>query len=172
MAEPEPRFTATEVFDMLEQAPARIAAATAGVSADDLLEPLESGGWSARDVLAHMRACHRTWGAYIDRILDTDHPAFRAESPRSTIRETDFLTLPFRALQDGFMAERAGLVDRLRAAGPDGLSRTATVKLPGRGAEERTAFYYAHRIAEHEREHVEHIERAMARSASSSVQVT
>ena len=81
MSEPEPRFSWQEALDLLESAPARIEAATSGVPADDLLEPLEPGGWSARDVLGHMRACDHTWGGYIDRILDEDHPSFRAESP-------------------------------------------------------------------------------------------
>ena len=147
---------------MLETAPARIADATSALSAQYLVEPLEPGGWSARDILAHMRACNQTWGTYIERILEEDHPTFRAESPRSTIRKTDFLTLPYAALQDAFTAERGDLVARVRAAGTYGLERTATVRMPGRGAEERTASYYAHRIAEHEREHVQHIERATA----------
>ena len=82
---------------MLARGPERIAAATAGITDAALLAPLEDGGWSARDVLGHMRACQQTWGGYIGRILDEDHPAFRAESPRSTIRRTDFLTLPFGA---------------------------------------------------------------------------
>jgi len=147
---------------MLAGGPGRIAAATAGVSAEELLAPLDGGGWSARDVLGHMRACQRTWGGYIARILDEDHPTFRAESPRSTIRRTDFLTLRFAESLDGFIADRAALVTRLRAAGADIESRRALVHLAGRGAEERSAFHYAHRLAEHEREHVTQIERSMA----------
>ena len=108
-----------------------------------------------------MRACNRTWGEYLERILDQHHPTFRAESPRSTIRGTDFLALPFAESLDGFTKDRAALVARIRTAGSEGLARTATVKMPGRGAEERTAFYYADRIADHESEHVQHIERAM-----------
>ena len=161
MGEPEPRFSLTEVLDMLESAPGRIAAATSDVVADELIEPLEPGGWSARDVLGHVRACDRTWGGYIVRILDEDHPSFRAESPRSTIRRVDFLALPFGASLEGFAGDRARLIARLRAVGAD-LARSASVNLPGRGIEERTAAYYAHRLAEHEGEHVRQIERAMA----------
>ena len=162
MSEPEPRFSWEEALDMLESAPARISAATSGVRPDDLLDPLEPGGWSARDVLGHVRACHRTWGGYIDRILDEDHPSFRAESPRSTIRGTDFLSLPFGVSLEAFTRDRARLVARLRAADADALARTANVALPGRGREERTAAHYAHRIVEHEGEHVGQIERVMA----------
>ena len=149
---------------MLESAPSRIAAATSGVPADDLIEPLEPGGWSARDVLGHMRACDRTWGGYIGWILDEDHPSFRAESPRSTIRGTDFLTVPFGESLEAFTRDRARLMARLHVGDDDAvvLARAASVSLPGRGTEERTAAYYAHRLAEHEREHVLQIERAMA----------
>ena len=165
MGEPEPRFTFEEVLELLDNAPSRIEAATAGVPADELLAQLEPGGWSARDILGHIRACDRTWGGYLERILDENHPTFRAESPRSTIRKTDFLALSFAESLEGFMKDRAALVARIRTAGSDGLARAATVKLPGRGAEERTAFYYADRMAEHEREHVQHIERAMPAAA-------
>ena len=151
-----------EVLDLLDAAPSRIAAATATASAAALLEPLESGGWSARDVLGHVRACDRTWGGYIERILDEDDPAFRAESPRSTIRRTDFLTVSFAASLDAFTADRARLLARLRTSDAGALARTARVTLPGRGTEERTAAYYADRLAEHEQEHVHQIERGMA----------
>ncbi len=166
MAEPERHLTMAQVLDLLGAAPARIAAATAGVPEGDLVEPLEPGGWSARDILAHVRACDRTWGGYLVRILDEDHPSFRAESPRSTIRRFDFLTLPFGASLEGFAADRARLMARLHAVDTN-LERTASVTLPGRGTEERTAAYYAHRLADHEREHVRHIERAMAARSSS-----
>ena len=160
MGEPATRFSLDEVVSMLEAAPSRIQAAMAGRSDAELVEPLEPGGWSARDVLGHVRACDRTWGAYVARILDEDHPSFRAESPRSTIRETDFLAVPFGASLRAFTDERARLVVRLRDAGTDRLARTALVTLPGRGKEERSAFHYAHRLAEHEQEHVLHLERS------------
>jgi DinB superfamily len=170
VSEPAPRFTLDQVVEMLAAGPDRIAAATADVSGDELLAPLEGDGWSARDVLGHMRACQHTWGGYIGRILDEDRPTFRAESPRSTIRRTDFLTLPFAESLDGFVADRAALVTRLRAAGPDLESRRAIVQLVGRGAEERSAFHYAHRLAEHEREHVMQIERSMGARRGSRVE--
>ena len=162
MSEPAPRFARDEALVRLASAPARIAAACARVPADQLLQAIEIGGWSARDVLGHLRACDRTWGGYIERILDEDHPAFRGESPRSTIRRMDVLTVPFGVSLEAFTADRARLVARLRAADATTLARTASVTLPGRGTEERSAAYYADRLADHEDEHVRHIEREMA----------
>ena len=161
MSEPEPRFSWQEALDLLESAPARIEAATSGVPADDLLEPLEPGGWSARDVLGHMRACDHTWGGYIDRILDEDHPSFRAESPRSTIRRTDVLSVPFGASLAAFTHDRARLIARLRAADATTLARTATVLAAWPGPRGTDGRDYAHRIVEHEGEHVRNIERVM-----------
>lgn len=151
-----------EALDVLATNPDRITAATAGVSVDSLHEPLEAGGWSARDVLAHVRACDRTWGGYIVRILDEDAPTFRAESPRTTIHRTDFLEQVFADSLRAFLADRVRLVARLREAAEADFARTATVSIPGLGKQPRSVLYYADRLAVHEQEHVRHIERAMA----------
>ncbi len=81
-----------------------------------------------------MRACDHTWGGYIGRILDEDHPSFRAESPRSTIRRTDVLSVPFGVSLEAFTRDRARLVGRLRAADENTLARTASVRCPAGGA--------------------------------------
>lgn len=132
-------------------------------------EPLEAGGWSARDILGHIRACDRTWGGYIVRILDEQHPSFRAESPRSTIHRTDFLAQPFDDSLAAFTRDRARLMARLRAAdaaGVDDLSRTAAVKIPGLGIEDRSVRYYVDRLADHEGQHVRQIEREISSRSS------
>ena len=162
MATPARRFSFIEVLEILESSPGRLAAAADGRSEDALHEPFEPGGWSARDILGHLRACQRTWTRYLERILDEDHPTFRYESPRSTIRRTDLLALRYRDSLDGFTADRARLIGRLRQLAADELERTASVKVSGGRIQEHTAFSYAHRMTEHEREHVEHLERALS----------
>jgi hypothetical protein len=158
--EPTARYSISEGLDLLERAPARIAAASAGASAKALLEPLEPGGWSARDILGHIRACDRTWGGYILRILEDDHPTFRAESPRSTIHRTDVLDQPFAVSLAAFTDDRARLMARLCEVDAAAFARTAAVKIPARGIEERSALYYVDRMAAHEEEHVRHLERS------------
>jgi hypothetical protein len=162
VGQPRQGSSLVEVLDILESSPARLAIAAAGRSDDALHQPLEPGGWSASDILGHLRACQRTWSGYLERILDEDHPSYRYESPRSTIRRTDYLTLPYGESLEGFAADRERLLARLRSIDPSVLDRTATVKLSGGRVQQHTAFSYAHRMAEHEREHVDHIERAMA----------
>lgn len=68
---------------------------------------------------------------------------------------------PFAASLEAFELDRARLMARLRGADAGDLARTATVQIPARGIEERSALYYADRLAAHEREHVRQIERAM-----------
>jgi hypothetical protein len=162
VGQPRPGFSFIEVLDILESSPARLAVAAAGRSGDALHLPLEPGGWSARDIVGHLRACQRTWSGYLERILDEDHPSYRYESPRSTIRRTDFLTLSYGASLEGFAADRERLVARLLSIDPADLERTATVKVSGGRVQQHTAFSYAHRMAEHERDHVEHLERALS----------
>jgi hypothetical protein len=158
MVRPPPGFSFIEVMGILETSPARLTAVAEGRPDDALHEPLEAGGWSARDILGHLRACQRTWGTYLERILDEDQPTFRYVSPRSTIRQTDFLALPYRVSIAGFSADRARLLARLRTLGSGELDRVASVKVSGGRTQRHTAFSYAARIAEHEREHVEHLE--------------
>jgi hypothetical protein len=166
VGQPRPGFPFTDVLDILESSPARLAVAATGRTDDALHEPLESGGWSARDILGHLRACQRTWTGYLERILDEDHPSYRYESPRSTIRRTDFLTLSYGVSLERFAADRERLVARLRSIDPADLERTASVTVSGGRVQQHTAFSYVHRMAAHEREHVDHIERAMATELS------
>jgi len=162
MARPEAASSLIEVLGILESSPGRLRAAAADRPDHVLHDPLEPGGWSARDILGHLRGCQRTWTAYLERILDEDHPTFRYESPRTAIRRTDLLTLPFHVSLDGFAEEREPLVLRLRSIDPADLERTATVKVSGGRVQQHTAFSYAHRLADHERNHVEHLEGALA----------
>ena len=162
MAEPATRLTLPETLDILASTPGRIAEATAGVDAGALLEPLEADGWSARDILGHLRACHQTWAGYVTRILDEDEPSFRAENPRTTIHRTDFLSIAFRDSLAGFTSDRDPFVARLQSTSDEDLARVANVRIPGMGLQTRSAFHYVHRMAEHERQHVRHIEQMLA----------
>ncbi len=68
---------------MLANGPARLAALTADLLPAQLLAPPEPGEWSARDVLAHQRACSDMWGKYIVQILSEDTPVIKAVNPRT-----------------------------------------------------------------------------------------
>ena len=57
--------TIEQILTMLAAAPSRLADLTEGLPPAQLLAPPEPGEWSARDVLAHLRACADMWGKYI-----------------------------------------------------------------------------------------------------------
>ena len=67
-------LTIEQNLTLLAAAPARLADLTNGFSRAHLLTPPEPGAWSARDVLAHLRACADMWGLYIAKILRENQP--------------------------------------------------------------------------------------------------
>ena len=73
--------TVEEILTMLAATPSRLASLTVGLQPAQLLVPPEPGEWSARDVLAHLRACADMWGKYIVVILSEDKPTFKAVNP-------------------------------------------------------------------------------------------
>ena len=109
------------------------------------------------EVLAHVRACADVRGGHIRTILDEDHPTFRAVSPRTYIKTTDYLDLEFRPSFRAFTKQRADLLALLRSLPRKGWSRAATVTGAG-AAHERTVLFYAEWVAIHERPHVKQVE--------------
>lgn len=116
--------------------------------------------WSARDIVAHLRACADLWGGSIRRMLDEDHPTIRYVSPRGWIRKTDYLAQSFRDSLREFTAARSGLIDSLRTLDGRGWSRGATFTgtTAGRNA---TVHGYAKRMADHEIVHLDQIRRTL-----------
>ena len=95
-------LTIEQVLTMLAETPLRIASLTEGLTPAQLLTPPEPGEWSARDVLAHLRACADMWGKYIVVILSEDRPTFKAVNPTTWIKKTDYREQEFQALAAGF----------------------------------------------------------------------
>ncbi len=139
-----------------------MAGLTQGLTPAQLLAPPEPGEWSARDVLAHLRACADMWGKYIIVILSQDKPTFRAVSPRTWVWKTDYLQQEFQPSLLAFTTQRAGLLAVLKLLEPDAWWRTATVTGAGK-PRERTMYTYAQWLANHERSHFKQIERIAAR---------
>jgi len=116
--------------------------------------------WSARDIVAHLRACAEVWGRSIIRMIDEDGPTIRYVSPRGWIRKTDYLTRDFRESLRAFSAEREALVEKLGTLGRADWSRHATFTgtTAGRDA---TVLSYATRILEHEIGHLDQLRRTL-----------
>jgi hypothetical protein len=158
---PDNDLPTAQILAMLAAGPPRIAEYTAGLTPAQLAAPPAPGEWSARDVLAHLRACGDVWGRYIATILNEDRPTIQAISPRTWIRRTDYLTLPFHPSFEAFAAQRAELVALLEPLPAAAWSRAATMTGAGRPLEQ-TLYSYANGLAIHERPHLKQIRRIAA----------
>lgn len=151
-------LTIEQVLTLLAETPPRIAALAADLAPAQLRATPDDGGWSANDVLAHLRACADVWGGCIATMLAEDAPTLRAVDPRSWIKKMDYPDLEFRPSLRSFATQRADLLAVLEPLPPEGWSRAATVT--GAGAVlERTVLSFAQRLARHERQHLKHVER-------------
>ena len=158
---PEKPLSPERVLALLGEGPARIAAAMAGRPAEWLRSPPGAGQWSANDVLAHLRACADVWGGAMATMLAEDRPALRAISPRAYIRRTDYPQQAFDPSFQAFARQRADLLAMLERLTPEQWQRGALVRPAGR-VRQPTVLSYAQRLALHEREHLEQIERLAA----------
>ncbi len=151
-------LTMEQVLTLLAATPSRIAALTADLASDQLHTRPNHDGWSANDVLAHLRACADVWGNCIMAIIAEDTPTLRAVNPRTWIKKTDYLELEFRPSLRSFTTQRADLLAALSPLPPEGWERSATVTGAGKVLE-RTVLFYAQWLARHERQHVKQVER-------------
>jgi uncharacterized damage-inducible protein DinB len=150
--------TTEQIMVMLAAAPTRLTNLTEGLSPIHLLAPPAPSEWSARDVLAHLRACSDMWGKCIAEILSQDRPTIKAINPTTWIRQTNYLEQEFQPSLQAFTAQRAELLAVLTPLSPETWSRMATVTGAGKPLV-RTVYTYAQWLANHERPHIKQIER-------------
>jgi hypothetical protein len=151
-------LTLEQNLTMLAATPSRLTDLTEGLSPAQLLTPPELGEWSARDVLAHLRACADMWGKYIGEILSNDRPTIKAVNPTTWIKQTDYNEQEFHPSLQAFTAQRAELLAVLKPLPLEAWSRTAMVTGVGK-PRERTVHTYAQWLANHERSHLKQIKR-------------
>lgn len=151
-------LTIEKILNQLAATPVRIAELTNGLSPAILQTAPQPDEWSARDVLAHLRACSDMWGKYIILILNQDHPTFKAVNPTTWIKQTDYLEQEFQASLQTFTSQRDSLLAVLSPLPPEAWTRTVTVTGAGRPIE-RSAHTYAQWLANHERTHIRQIEK-------------
>ncbi|HVH64391.1 MAG TPA: DinB family protein [Candidatus Acidoferrum sp.] len=146
---------------MLPAAPRRIAELTASLSSVQLQTAPGFGGWSANEVLAHLRACADVWGGCIMKILAENRPTLKAVNPRTWINQTDYLDQSFQPSLQAFRRQRARLIAVLQPLGPEAWKRTAAVTGAGKPLT-RTVLFYADWLVRHERPHIRQIERIVS----------
>jgi len=151
-------LTIEQILTMLAATPSRLADLTESLPPAQLLASPEPGEWSARDMLAHLRACSDMWGKYIVEILSEDRPTIKAVNPTTWIKQTDYREQEFQPSLQAYTAQRAELIKILKPLAPDAWSRTAKVTGAGK-PRERTVYIYAQWLANHERPHIKQVER-------------
>src|SRR5690242_1906322 len=129
---PSRSLTIEQVLTLLAETPPRIAALTAGLVPAQLHTTPNHDGWSANDVLAHLRACADVWGNCIAVIIAEDTPTLRAVNPRTWIRKTDYLEQEFQSSLHAFTTQRTDLLAVLEPLAHEGWSRAATVTGAGK----------------------------------------
>jgi hypothetical protein len=147
-----------QLLARLAEAPPRIAAAADGLAPERLRATPADGGWSANDVLAHLRACADVWGGCIATILTQDTPTIRAVNPRTWIERTDYPALEFQPSLHAYTRQRGDLLAQLHTLPPEAWARKAIVTGAGKTLE-RTMQGYADWLVIHERAHLKQIER-------------
>lgn len=150
------RITAREieqVLQLLSETPQRIAVAIANGAPEQVQAKNDAQSWSANEILAHLRACVDVWVGTMDRMLTEEQPTLRHLSPRTYLRKTDYLTLPFAESLAIFVAERAALLERLQPLTLEQWARSAMIH-----ERQHTVYSQARRLALHEAGHCAQIE--------------
>jgi hypothetical protein len=150
-----------EILEILTTSVPRLEELTHGVP-EKRLYAVTAYGWSVNDQLAHLRACHDVLGGNMLRIVREDHPAWKAMSPRTWQKRTDYFEWKFGPAFEVFRAQRAELLEVLEPLPRDAWERTATVAVPPKQVYEYSTRYYGDWMAAHERGHLKHISRILA----------
>ena len=138
---------------LLQEAPVRLAHATAAVDTARLLRRTADEPWSANDILAHLRAAADVRDRFIVAMSSGDRRRLRYVSPRSELRKTNYVELAFSENLAAFRAQREMLVERLALLPADGWSRGSLI----RDRPETVASYVGY-LTEHETVHCDQIE--------------
>jgi hypothetical protein len=148
--------TPEQLIELLEAGPGRIHALLAVRTPEQLRAKAADGGWSAVDVLAHLRSCADVWGGYIARLIAEDNPTFKAVNPTTYMQQTDYPDLAFWPSFGAFAAQRKALLGVLTKLQPGDWKRSATVTGSGK-PRVRTVYTYVEWLAVHERSHFRQI---------------
>jgi hypothetical protein len=122
-------------------------------------------GWSANEILWHIRATADVHGEHIDRILNEDEPRWRHVSPRARMKKSRYDELPFAESLAAFAQQRADLVALLKGVEPEAWQRVALVFVPYYKREWRLTLHaQVWAMVDHEEGHCAQMEQVAAPS--------
>lgn len=125
-------LTSEQILTQLAGTPLQIDDLTRNDSPHALTIPPESGEWSARDILAHLRSCSDMWSGYIAKILNEDRPTFKAVNTTTWIKKTNYRELDFQTSLQAYTSQRADLLTRLETLSEEDWLREALVTGAGK----------------------------------------
>jgi hypothetical protein len=141
-----------ELIDRLEQVPERLARALAGDAAQRPATGPE--GWSAVEILAHVRASDDIIAYRAYAILARDNPPLPAYDDRRWAEVTQYLEVETAASLAAFAAKRAELVRVLRHVAPADWERQGVHEVNGPLTLRQVVAF----LLEHDEEHCAQLE--------------
>jgi hypothetical protein len=145
-------------LQVLQDTPRRLFACEQRLEPARLNDKASHEDWSANDILAHLRACVDVWGNCLQAMLEQEGPTIRYISPRTYIRTTDYPKQEFMISLEVFTQQREALLVSLNSLGTRDWERWATFD-DGHKLRKQTVFDTVRRLAKHEGEHCEQVER-------------
>ena len=142
-----------QILSALDETPRRLTRASSRADANRLRLKPDPRGWSAVDILSHLRSCADVWGGSIESMLSEDEPTLPDIHPRQWQKQTDYETLSFARSLRAFAGQRGKLLNMLKSLTFVQWERGARI-----GGRRHTVFTQARRLAKHESEHCRQVE--------------
>ena len=146
------------LVDRFAAAPGRIERAAAGVETDRLTRPPAPGEWSARDILAHLRAADDILSPRLVAILVRDRPPLPAYDERRWAEALGYAERDFHDLLRVYAGRRAEIVSMLCRLAAEDWQREGIHEERG----PRTILRLLRILVDHEQEHCAQIESLLA----------
>jgi hypothetical protein len=145
----------------LAATPDRMARAVAGWSEAELRTPPAGGGWTAPEILAHVRASDDILTPRIYMVLVRDCPPLPAYDDRTWAQVAGYASAGFRSSLPPFALRRAEVVAVLRRIQPGDWKRSGVHEEHG----PTSLLALVQKLVEHEEEHCAQLEAIRPRGA-------
>jgi hypothetical protein len=148
----------TDLLERLEDAPARYATLLRGRDEVTLSARPDPESWTAREILAHVRAGDDLLTGRVYIVLVRENPPFMEVNERRWDEIAGYVEYPLDLLLDSYALRRRELLLTLRRIAPTDWKRTGEHAKRGR----MTVYTIVKHISDHEREHLAQLEATLA----------